>query len=135
MTSRTHSSALAVLIVLAAAPVPAPAVRDASSGPAASSGSAASSESAASSGRGESSANAAASGRAASSAGAEQARRSAAIQVPEATGIRRTEYPVNARVQLPKGALADAARARLRLSDAETPAQYSAESRWDDGAV
>src|ERR1700694_5186426 len=68
-------------------------------------------------------------------AGAGQARRSAAIQVTEATGIRRTEYPVNARVQLPKGALADAAHARLRQSDADAPAQYSAESRWDDGSV
>jgi hypothetical protein len=77
---------------------------------------------------------AASSGRAAS-AGAEPAHGSAAIQVTEATGIRRTEYPVNARVQLPRGALADAAHARLRLNDADAPAQCSAESRWDDGSV
>src|ERR1700686_1143930 len=64
-----------------------------------------------------------------------QTRGSAAIQVTEATGIRRTEYPVNARVQPPKGALADPAHARLGLNDADQPAQYSAESRWDDGSV
>jgi hypothetical protein len=71
----------------------------------------------------------------AASAGALQTRGSAVIQVTEATGIRRTEYPVNARIQLPKGALADAAHARLRLNDADQPAQCSAESRWDDGSV
>jgi hypothetical protein len=104
MTKRTRSSAFAVLIVLAAAPMLAGAPLAASSGRAA-------------------------------SAGAQKARRSAAIQVTEATGIRRTEYPVNARVQLSRGALADAAHARLRLNDADAPAQYSAESRWDDESV
>src|ERR1700674_4758747 len=121
MIERTRSSALAALIVLTAAAIPAFAARGATSGRAASSVNAPSSVIAASSGR-------AASPRRAASAGAEQARRSAAIQVTEATGIRRTEYPVNARVPLPRGALADAAHARLRLSDADQPAQSSAES-------
>ena len=101
MTVRTRSSAIAGVVVLAAALL---AAHAASSGLAA-------------------------------SAGAGQARRSAAIEVTEKTGNRRTEYPVSARVQLPRGALADAAHARLRLSDADAPAQYSAESRWDDGSV
>jgi hypothetical protein len=110
MTRRARSSAFGVLIVLAAAPILVRAHRAASSGRAASSVRAA-------------------------SAGAGQARTSVAIQVTEATGIRRTEYPVNARVQFPKGTLADAAHARLRLNAADLPGQYSAESRWDDGSV
>jgi hypothetical protein len=128
VTRRTRSSTFAVLIVLAAAPMLAPAARGASSGRAASSWRATSSGPAASAVR-------AAPAGAAASAGAEEARKAVAIQVTEATGIRRTEYPVNARVRLPKGALTDAAHARLRLSDADTPAQYSVASRWDDGSV
>ena len=58
-----------------------------------------------------------------------------AIQVSETTGIRRTEYPVSARVPMAKGVLADAAHARLRLDDADTPAQISSQAQWDDGSV
>ena len=71
----------------------------------------------------------------AASQGAAQPHRSATIQVSETTGIRRTEYPVNARVQLPRGAVADGAHARLRFNDADMPAQFSVESRWDEGSV
>ena len=64
-----------------------------------------------------------------------QTAKSIAIQVSETTGIRRTEYPVSAQVNMPKGALAAARNAKLRLNDTETPAQFSAESQWDDGSV
>src|SRR5688572_33246855 len=39
------------------------------------------------------------------------------IDVSETAGIRRTEYPVNARVELPRGALRDVSNARLRGTD------------------
>jgi hypothetical protein len=54
---------------------------------------------------------------------------------PETTGIRRTEYPVSAQVNLPRGALGAAKNAKLRLNDTETPAQFSAPSQWEDGSV
>lgn len=57
------------------------------------------------------------------------------ITVRETAGIRRTLFPVTARVPLAKGALADPANARLRAGDAETPVQLSAGSRWEDGSV
>jgi hypothetical protein len=64
-----------------------------------------------------------------------QAAKSIAIQVSETTGIRRTEYPVSAQVNLPRGALGAAKNAKLRLNDTETPAQFSAPSQWEDGSV
>jgi len=64
-----------------------------------------------------------------------QTAKSIAIQVSETTGIRRTEYPVSAHLNMPKGALSDSAHTKLRLNDAETPAQISAQSQWDDGSV
>jgi hypothetical protein len=64
-----------------------------------------------------------------------QTSKSIAIQVSETTGIRRTEYPVSAHLNMPKGALSDASHAKLRLNDAETPAQFSLQSQWDDGSV
>ena len=64
-----------------------------------------------------------------------QTSRAISIQVSETTGIRRTEYPVNARVPMPKGALADAAHARLRLNETDVPAQISSQAQWDDGSV
>ncbi len=60
---------------------------------------------------------------------------STSIYVTEAAGIRRFNYPVNARVPFPKGTLPDAAQLRLLLNDIEVPAQYLAESRWPDGSV
>lgn len=69
------------------------------------------------------------------SAAAAQARKSVAVQVTEATGIRRTEYPVSARVPFTRGALPGTDHVRLILDGADVPAQYSVESKWDDGSV
>jgi hypothetical protein len=57
------------------------------------------------------------------------------MQVSETTGIRRTEYPVSARVELPKGVLSDTDRVALRAGGADVNAQYSVASRWDDQSV
>lgn len=56
------------------------------------------------------------------------------IEVSETTGIRRTEYPVTARVDLPRGALREASNARLKLTE-DVIAQFTAETSWDDGSV
>jgi hypothetical protein len=56
------------------------------------------------------------------------------IDVNETTGIRRTEYPVTARVELPRGSLRDASNARLKLTE-DVIAQFTAETTWDDGSV
>jgi hypothetical protein len=50
-------------------------------------------------------------------------------------GIRRTAYPVSVTFQLPKGALSDAAHARVMTNGAEEPAQLTARAAWDDGSV
>jgi hypothetical protein len=57
------------------------------------------------------------------------------LYLTETAGIRRTSYPVNARIPFPKGSLAAPSNARLLLKDAEVPAQYSSESNWPDGSV
>lgn len=57
------------------------------------------------------------------------------FHVRETAGIRRTEYPVSVRITLPKGALADAAQARITSNGAELPAQFSAGTTADDGSV
>jgi hypothetical protein len=57
------------------------------------------------------------------------------FSVRETMGIRRTEYPVTAKVMLAKGALADPSHARVTLNDAEVPAQFTAATTWDDGSV
>jgi hypothetical protein len=57
------------------------------------------------------------------------------LYVKETAGIRRMGFPVNARVPLPKGALATATDVRLMSGDAEVPAQFSAESQWPDNSV
>ena len=64
-----------------------------------------------------------------------QTSKSITIQVAEVTGIRRTEYPVSARVEIPKAVLADLDHVRLHAADADVPAQYSIESRWEDGSA
>jgi hypothetical protein len=61
--------------------------------------------------------------------------RSQTIIVRETAGIRRTQFPVVARVPLVRGALADPGRARLKVGETETPAQFSAAARWEDGSV
>ena len=56
------------------------------------------------------------------------------IDVSETAGIRRTEYPVTARVEVPRGALRNVSNARLKLTD-DVTAQFTAETSWDDGSV
>jgi hypothetical protein len=58
-----------------------------------------------------------------------------AIHVKETTGIRRSTYPVNARVPFPKGALTDAAATRLMLNDREIAAQTTVESKHADDSI
>ena len=64
-----------------------------------------------------------------------QTRQSLSLHVEETTGIRRTRYPVNARVPFPQGALTRADEVRLLGDDDEIPAQFAAGSRWPDGSV
>jgi hypothetical protein len=56
------------------------------------------------------------------------------IEVSETAGIRRTEYPVNVRLELPRGALRDPSNARLKFTD-EVPAQFATDTTWDDKSV
>ena len=53
----------------------------------------------------------------------------------ETAGIRRTQFPVAAQVPIAKGALTEPDRARLKSGDTDTPAQFSAGARWEDGSV
>ncbi|MBI3403809.1 MAG: hypothetical protein HY048_20540 [Acidobacteria bacterium] len=64
-----------------------------------------------------------------------QTRQSVAIHVKETAGIRRSAYPLNARVALRAGALRDASHARLMISGAEAPVQLGVESSWPDGSI
>src|SRR5262245_19552716 len=57
------------------------------------------------------------------------------IQVSETTGIRRTEYPTNAKVQIPRAAMANADHVRLRANNADVPAQFAVAAKWEDGSV
>jgi hypothetical protein len=57
------------------------------------------------------------------------------LRVTETGGIRRTQFPVNARVPLPRGVLIDPSHTRLRLGQAEVAAQVAAQSRWPDGSL
>lgn len=68
-------------------------------------------------------------------ANAQDAPSSRAIEVSETAGIRRTEYPVNAQVELPRGVLRDVANARLRRDASDVPAQFTADATWDDGST
>src|SRR5216684_2755578 len=58
-----------------------------------------------------------------------------AIHVTETAGIRRTMYPVSARVEVPEHALTDVGHVRLRSSGADVPAQFQVGSTWADGTV
>ena len=64
-----------------------------------------------------------------------QTGQSISLHVEETAGIRRTRYPVNARVPFPQGALARADQVRLVLDGDAVPAQFAAGSRWPDGSV
>jgi hypothetical protein len=58
-----------------------------------------------------------------------------AIQVSETTGIRRNEYPTNARVPIPRAAMPNADHVRLRANGADVPAQFAVAAKWEDGSV
>jgi hypothetical protein len=64
-----------------------------------------------------------------------QTTRTITLQVSETAGIRRTEYPVSTRVELPRAALRDTEHVRLRSGDSDNAGQYSTESKWDDGSI
>ena len=57
------------------------------------------------------------------------------IHVKETAGIRRTRYPVNARVPFPRGVLKDAAQTRLTLDNGDVEAQIAAETKHADGSI
>ena len=65
----------------------------------------------------------------------EKTLKSVNIHVKETAGIRRSGYPVNVRIPFAKGSLPDATHARLLSNETEVPAQYAAESGWQDGSV
>jgi hypothetical protein len=58
-----------------------------------------------------------------------------AIHVTETAGIRRTTYPVSARVDVPEHGLTDVGHVRLRSNGADVPAQFQTGSQWPDGTV
>lgn len=64
-----------------------------------------------------------------------QSRSTVTITAKETAGIRRSAYPVNARVPLRAGALRDTSHARLMINGAEAPVQLTVESSWPDGSV
>src|SRR4029453_5801510 len=57
------------------------------------------------------------------------------IHVREVGGIRRTQFPVTARIPFPRGVLRDPANVRLLNNQTEVPEQAMAETRWPDGSV
>jgi hypothetical protein len=57
------------------------------------------------------------------------------FRVRETAGIRRTEYPITARITLPRGALKTAGEARLMSNEMEVVAQFTAASSWEDGSI
>jgi hypothetical protein len=57
------------------------------------------------------------------------------VHVTEAGGMRRSNFPVMARIPFPQGVLGDPANARLLLGDAEVPVQMTATEKWRDGSV
>src|SRR5260221_2049200 len=64
-----------------------------------------------------------------------QSRQTVGITLKDTAGIRRSAYPVNARVPLRAGALHEASHARLMINGAEAPVQLTVESAWPDGSV
>jgi hypothetical protein len=60
---------------------------------------------------------------------------SVTIRVADTAGIRRTEFPVRARVELPQRGAADTAHVQLRLNGAAVPAQITVVTAWPDGSV
>lgn len=57
------------------------------------------------------------------------------LHVSEVGGIRRTQFPVTARIPFPRGVLKDPANVRLLNNQTEVAGQAMAEARWPDGSV
>ena len=57
------------------------------------------------------------------------------LHVSEVGGIRRTQFPVTARIPFPRGVLRDPANVKLLNNQTEVPGQAMAETRWPDGSV
>jgi hypothetical protein len=57
------------------------------------------------------------------------------VRVSEVGGIRRTQFPVTARIPFPRGVFRDPANIRLLSNQTEVPGQAIAETRWPDGSV
>jgi hypothetical protein len=57
------------------------------------------------------------------------------FRVRETAGIRRTEYPITARITLPRGSIKTAGEARLTSNEMEVVAQFTSASSWEDGSV
>ena len=57
------------------------------------------------------------------------------VHVSEAGGIRRTQFPVTARIPFPRGVLRDPASVKLLSNQTEVPAQATVETHWPDGSI
>ena len=57
------------------------------------------------------------------------------VHVSEVGGIRRTQFPVTARIPFPRGVLKDPSSIRLLSNQMEVPGQASVDSRWPDGSI
>jgi hypothetical protein len=57
------------------------------------------------------------------------------LHVNEVGGIRRTQFPVTARIPFPRGVLRDPVNVKLLSNQTEVPEQALAETRWPDGSV
>jgi PcRGLX-like N-terminal RIFT barrel domain len=66
---------------------------------------------------------------------AQSAPSSIPLHVSEVGGIRRTQFPVTARIPFPRSGLRDPANVKLLSNQTEVPQQASVEARWPDGSV
>ena len=57
------------------------------------------------------------------------------VHVSEVGGIRRTQFPVTARIPFPRGVLRDSASVKLLSNQTEVPEQATVESHWPDGSI
>jgi hypothetical protein len=57
------------------------------------------------------------------------------VHVSEAGGIRRTQFPVTARIPFPRGVLRDPANVKLLSNQTEVPEQATVETHWPDGSI
>lgn len=68
-------------------------------------------------------------------AGPASAQWTANVRVEETAGIRRTAYPVSARLEVPEGRLGFVSQLRLVDGDHEVAGQGTAWSEWPDGSI